>query len=210
MGSSTNFSPDCSGMRFDSPTFLNCPPNYLHVLSESCSLVSPALVHGQYRDRPCSTISRVHAGLRLGAFQDSPLARQVFDKSGVRDQVLIVARDSVSSGCARGGLRTNCIFASPNQPAPGSRRTAHRVAAHRLRRAFGTERSAGSSRDADAVLSDSGKLLHADGEAGDKRSRDVLSAAAQKLLESRARFRTSDPDRVLQIWNALIDGRWSR
>jgi DNA-binding NarL/FixJ family response regulator len=59
------------------------------------------------------------------------------------------------------------------------------------------------------VFAPGGEVLHAEAEARADDQRLALSAAVRGLAQSQARYRTHQPDRVVQLWNALISGRWS-
>ena len=84
------------------------------------------------------------------------------------------------------------------------RMTAHIATALRLRRRI--EREAAEE---EAVLSPSGSLLHATGEAKQADARERLRAAARAMDRARGPLRKNDPQEALELWRALCAGRWS-
>lgn len=96
---------------------------------------------------------------------------------------------------------------------PGERATFQMLSAHikaglRLRRRLpGAARAADVSRDG-AVLSPSGRVLHAEGEARDPSAREELSARAAEVDRARTE-RSGRGEDALAIWQGLVRGRWS-
>jgi DNA-binding CsgD family transcriptional regulator len=89
----------------------------------------------------------------------------------------------------------------------GSHLTAALRLRHRLR-ANPKERTAGAPA-AEAILSPSGDLLHAETSAKGQDARAQLRRAAIAIDLARGRLRTSDPDAALALWQGLVSGRWS-
>jgi DNA-binding CsgD family transcriptional regulator len=154
---------------------------------------------------------RVYAGRRpvesLSSIQgDFPLreealnviaAREVPDALGVRAHnpeqrsVLILA-------CSR----VRCRVPGPRQRAALNRIAAHVAAAARLRLSGAAEPD-----DADAVLSVAGRLEHL-AIVDDGNAPSVLPDAVRSRSMAR-KLRREDPARALQLWQALVAGRWS-
>jgi len=82
--------------------------------------------------------------------------------------------------------------------------TAHVGTALRLRRRIERE-----ALEEEAVLSPSGKLLHASGRAKHADARDRLRTAALAIDRARGPLRRKNPEEALEIWRALCAGRWS-
>jgi len=83
----------------------------------------------------------------------------------------------------------------------------HLAAAQRLRRRLGLANSAES---AEAVLSPDGhRVEHAIGTATSHIAQDALRAAAVRIDRARGKIRTSDPERALDGWKALVAARWT-
>ncbi|HEX8795216.1 MAG TPA: LuxR C-terminal-related transcriptional regulator [Polyangiaceae bacterium] len=79
----------------------------------------------------------------------------------------------------------------------------HIAAAHRLRR-----RLALGPRQA-CVLSTDGKVLHADGDATERRVRERLRDAVVSRDRARTRRMRSDAISALALWDGLVAGRWT-
>lgn len=132
---------------------------------------------------------------RLGPLIAGSEWEPVLHATGTRDVVGAVGLDPNGRGIV---LSYGTI--SPRVPAR-RRWTMERIAAHLA----SAGRLRASAPHEDAVLDASGRLL--DARAGADRSRDVLRDAARRIDRARSR-RTSDEERV-ELWNALVEGRWS-
>jgi DNA-binding CsgD family transcriptional regulator len=86
------------------------------------------------------------------------------------------------------------------------RLTLERLAAH-VHTALRARRRRGLADD--AVLSASGRLLHAEGEAKSSASREALREAAVAIDRARGGLRRTDPDAALEAWRAMVKGRWT-
>lgn len=93
--------------------------------------------------------------------------------------------------------------------------TAHLRAAHRLRRAIenqGLRRAAktGLPLDAEAVIDASDfRIAEAAGRATSRPALAALRDAAEQKDRARGHLRDSDPEKALELWRALVRGRWS-
>jgi DNA-binding CsgD family transcriptional regulator len=88
-----------------------------------------------------------------------------------------------------------------------SRVAAHVAAGARLRRNL-AERS-DVLEGGEAILSISGRLEHAEPSAQGTTTRNVLRQAVLKMDRARSRKGRADSDEALDLWRALIAGRWS-
>jgi DNA-binding CsgD family transcriptional regulator len=93
---------------------------------------------------------------------------------------------------------------------------AHIASAYRLRRAlFHGEKGSGDDSNglphgAEAVLdSDGFRLVDSIGHAKDSKAIEVLRRAARRVDKARGALRKDDPEKALEIWKALVRGRWS-
>ena len=77
---------------------------------------------------------------------------------------------------------------------------AHLGAALRLRQLAGLT---------DAVLSPSGKVLHAEADAKSATARRALVDAVIASERARGRLRRKDPDEAVKAWQALVSGQWT-
>jgi DNA-binding CsgD family transcriptional regulator len=81
-----------------------------------------------------------------------------------------------------------------------SRLSAHLAAAARLR---------ARPVEADAILTPSGKVEHAEEAARPPQRVAALRRAVREIEAARGTLRRSHPERALAMWTALVDGRWS-
>lgn len=99
----------------------------------------------------------------------------------------------------------------PDQPFPRARvlglAAAHLGAAVRLRRLATPAQVDGDGTD--SILSPTGKVLHAVGDATDKGNRESLVEAVVRRERARGRLRRTDPEEAAQLWSVLVSGRWS-
>jgi DNA-binding CsgD family transcriptional regulator len=82
---------------------------------------------------------------------------------------------------------------------------AHIGAALRLRRTLCEDPFA----DAEAVLEPSGAFAHAESPAQPSSARAALRDAVIASERARGSMRRAEPDRALELWQALVAGRWS-
>jgi DNA-binding CsgD family transcriptional regulator len=154
-------------------------------------------------------IQRVHFAdqIPLGLASELPLDaahpavttyRNGLARNGVFDQA---AFNTVSPAIK--GLTVVAAQVQPRRFDARTRRLWARVSAHvaaalRLRDALG---------EPDAVLTPSGRIEHAEGEARD--AREVLRDAVLRQDKARGSMRRKDPEAATEAWTALVDGRWS-
>lgn len=92
---------------------------------------------------------------------------------------------------------------------------AHFAAAYRLRRAIRLEAEEHRSEPelphgAEVVIDPSGfRITHAIGPAREKGALESLRDAAKKVDRARGKLREADPLQALELWKALVRGRWS-
>jgi DNA-binding CsgD family transcriptional regulator len=95
---------------------------------------------------------------------------------------------------------------------------AHFAAGYRLRRAIrleAGEHQSGSNlpdlpHGAEVVIDPSGfQIAHAVGQAREKSALESLRDAAKTVDRARGKLRKEDPLRALELWKALVRGRWS-
>jgi DNA-binding CsgD family transcriptional regulator len=80
---------------------------------------------------------------------------------------------------------------------------AHVAAAHRLR-----TRSAHAARD-DCVIAPGGRIVHAEGDAASRTTRDLLRDAVVARDRARTKAVRADAEEALALWPGLVSGRWS-
>jgi DNA-binding CsgD family transcriptional regulator len=127
---------------------------------------------------------------------------------GIRDCVGVLSRDP--SGHV-------IVFAAPSpdlrrptrrEVATWSRIAAHIGAGARLRRALPGLRNDDLADGADAVLSPSGFVTHAEVGAQSPDARESLRLAAKAIDRARSKARSNE-DEALDLWQGLVAGRWS-
>ncbi len=119
------------------------------------------------------------------------------------------------------GVRIIAPLPTATKLAPRSRERwkmlgAHVASGYRLRRALSAMGAAsqpeptGLPLEAEAVLDVSGfRIVDSVGPATEANAGDVLRRAARSVDRSRGQLRATDPQRALDIWTALVGGRWS-
>ncbi len=131
---------------------------------------------------------------------------QVFP--GCQDSAAVLALSPRGVGC----LVTAPLSRTHRYPRSAkqlwARLVAHVVAMQRLRCSL--EAAAVRRRDeGEAVLSPSGRVEHAEGPAQAVSARELLRAAAVESERARGRLRREDPATAVEMWRALVAGRWS-
>lgn len=60
-----------------------------------------------------------------------------------------------------------------------------------------------------AVLSPSGQLLHAEGDASEAPARRALALAVKNIEASRGKLRRTSPEEAMMMWKGLVAGKWT-
>jgi hypothetical protein len=157
-------------------------------------------------------VARFMTGLQFMTVREvthvHPRFLELVTQFGFEDVIGINARDPTGRGC---------FVSLPDRAKKQSQRTLrvyHRLAAHisagfRLRRELAAiaEQGIGVTDHAEAVLSPSGRIEHAVGAAESHPAREALQGALVRI--EAARSRRSDPQDSVELWRALVSGRWS-
>jgi DNA-binding CsgD family transcriptional regulator len=85
---------------------------------------------------------------------------------------------------------------------------AHLAGGYRVRRALEAS-GAGALAMADAILSPSGRVAHANAPAQSRSAREELRSAARAVDRARGALRRRDEEEALDLWKGLVAGRWS-
>lgn len=109
----------------------------------------------------------------------------------------------------RNGIVVNTFAPEGDYFGGGLRKRLFRLLAHlsagfRLRLAVQNE-----GLTPEAILSPSGKVELARGEAAGDAAINVIREAVENIEKSRGRLRRTDPEEALSLWRGLVDGRWS-
>jgi DNA-binding CsgD family transcriptional regulator len=196
-----------SALTVRSPTFLNCSPQMYATMCEGAQLVTSEQLSRAYSGFPCQSLSQCHShGTR--DYPGFKPAKLVEHRAGVRDLLIVRAAHSPATGCAI-AVPTAQVTRFASRTAGVMAKVARHIAvAWRLRQRI-TFVDARPALDVEAVLTDSGRVVHAEGHARNAKQRTMLSTAVRLLAQNKARFRTTHPEQVVRLWTALIDGQWS-
>lgn len=123
----------------------------------------------------------------------------LLEASGFEQVFGVSALDATGRGCALSAPRTR------DATVP-DRITWDRVAAH-LATALRLRRRLGSGPREELVVSDSGRVVHAEGEAA--AARDALRAAAIRIDAARTRRARRNQRAATAMWAALVEAKWS-
>jgi len=200
-----DFSPEGSGIAVDAPVLVGCMPGLFETYVAAARASTPDELADYFAGPPCKSLSE--AAKRFD-FQASRGTQLVAEATGIRDQLLVLAWDGPQCGCAFEAPVGRTLRFPARAAATLSRVARHVAAGRRLRRTLRTTAD-GTALDAEAVVNDRGQLLHAEGEAREPKTSNLLACAAKRLFTDRARLEQSAPDEALRLWNALVDGRWS-
>jgi len=136
----------------------------------------------------------------------SPFA-EAFGPFGIRD--VIGARGLNGGSCvAVAAPRAHLTRGDVRFRATWERVAAHLGAGLRLRESLAGAVPLEALGDDDAVLEPDGRVEHAAGAAKSRSARDRLRDAAIRMDRARGRSR-DDANVALDLWRALVDGRWS-
>ncbi len=125
---------------------------------------------------------------------------------GAADKVSLNAIELDGGGCMLGSFRATKEPMKEDEQFELARAAGHLVAAHRLRRRFGTQPHAESS---DAILEPGGRLVHATPASGAKERRDHLERAVRARDRARERKGRSDAPCAAEGWAPFVDLRWT-
>ena len=120
------------------------------------------------------------------------------------DLLGVVALDAAGRGLFIGCGYDRRVMLDRAMRARWTRSGVHLAAGERLRRALDGRRSEG-----EAILTPSGRVEHAVGEAKAAPALRSLRIRTVAIDRARGRQRRSDPDAALEAWRGLIAGRWS-
>jgi DNA-binding CsgD family transcriptional regulator len=126
---------------------------------------------------------------------------------GVRDVVGVVARDPTGHAVFFSAPSPDLRRPTRQERLVWSRIAAHISAGSRLRRALCVA-TPDVADGADAVLSPSGAIAHAEVVLQDRGAMDSLRRAARAIDRARSKARANE-DEALELWQGLVAGQWS-
>ncbi len=160
---------------------------------------SPDRVAWVFRTQACRTASE-------GPDWANQPAAKLFRTWGITDILFVNGVDPSGIGCF-----VTAKLSEGQRVDRGTKRRLARLAAH-FAAGYRLVRRLSAPLDpdrADAVLSPSGKLLHAREPAKDDASRAALRDAAVAVEGARGSLRRRDPDAAVEAWRGLVAARWS-
>jgi DNA-binding CsgD family transcriptional regulator len=156
---------------------------------------SPDRVAWVFRTQACRTASE-------GPDWANQPAAKLFRTWGIEDILFVNGLDASGIGCFFTAKLSRRAPVARTVAARWSRIAAHLGAGYRLQRRLTLAAS-------EAVLTPSGKLEHAEGEARDADARDALRRAVVAVERARGKLRRSAPHEAVETWRASVSARWS-
>ena len=185
------------------------PKDFAERHLRALATTAPEVLRRQLRSVPVTT------GSACGAAHPGELDHYLSHIGDAKDVVYFTAVDAGGAGIA--------VFAPLSRVAGLSRRdrkrwemvAAHVEVGHRLRRAVAEPHHAAVApsrlpHGAEAVLeTTSFQVVDAVGRAKERHARKRIRDTAIAIDQARGQMRETDPDRALEMWRALVQGRWS-
>lgn len=137
----------------------------------------------------------------------APWAAHLYPQ-GIRDVLTLNALDVDGKGLAITALMSEQGKLSDFEREHLQRVSAHLVSAYRLRRANQLASVLGTS-NVEAILDTEGKVQHAEAQAEAAAKDGTLLSAASMIAKARNQLRHASPEQALEVWRALVAGRWS-
>ena len=192
--------------------------DWIHIRNVAFERLPPEFVQRIF-DQPEASLeqrkafTRLYTSLSFGSLREKfvPVAPGIgvlLEHFGFEDLVGINALDPTARGCMIGVVAGKRRF--PRRTVEVWRRLAAHVAAgNRLRRTLQalTQENVDPTTTAEAVLTPAGRVEHALDPAKPRAARTALCDALVGI--HRARARNADPARAIDLWRALVSGRWS-
>lgn len=182
----------------------------VHALALTTAMkVTPRAILGRVLDTPSWATS---ASQVIGpGFPSHPLTRALGHPHGMHDVVTVNVHGLDGRGLVFAAAQRSLRTISRAERRRWAMCTAHVAAAMRLRGdGDGGCADARLGRDdVEAVLDPSGRVVHAEGLARDGDARAALCEGALAMARARGALREHEPELALDVWQGLVDGRWS-
>jgi DNA-binding CsgD family transcriptional regulator len=171
-------------------------------------------VDDEFRRKASATIAMMSPEGLAGAYPRVPVAGYIsqlanrFVDNGALAYIHPTARDAFGVVGGNPSGRGVVLHGGHARPGPVSRRDRAvwtYVASHL---AAGLRLSEGPG-ETDAVMTPSGRLEHAEGDAKGAEARATLAEEARAIERARGRLRRTDPVEAVTLWRSLIGGQWS-
>lgn len=191
------------GMRVGKVVTYRGSPVFVRAIQLTNAALSKEDVKATYLGTPAI----VTATERVGVARWNALARP-HSPSEIVDCAAVIAADARGVGCMINVPMARLHRYPPRVRRVWARVSAHVVAMQRLRRGL-ARLGARQRAEGEAVLSSDGKVRHAEGPARSRSARALLRAPALDRERARSRLRRDSPEEAVELWRALVDGRWS-
>ena len=165
------------------------------------SLPGGEFVRRFYPPGPMCAAASTCSGLSPEEWRRWSHAERVRRATGMQDAIGVLSGGS--EGCVLAAPKMDVGPIGRHFASTWTRIAAHLSAAHRLRRKLPLVPSS------EAVLTPSGRIEHAEGDARDGAARTALTHAAKSIDRARGPLRRRNPEEAVDLWRALVAGRWS-
>lgn len=193
------------------PIFVASPAGLAEGITKATTLADPSMVRESYYGaRWYQSFSETIQSSAHGEYDELEAVRWMRENLGMADVLMARIADPASFGI---GIGVPCPTISrfpPRKAGLVARLSRHVAAGHRLRRYLSNESTRSDHGVPDAVLTADGtRVLDARDEAKEPRNRLLLTSAARRILNARNHLRAESPERAVELWRALVNGRWS-
>jgi DNA-binding CsgD family transcriptional regulator len=178
-------------------------PELQTVTAQLIRSLPPEYVRETYAKVPCCTAS--HAGDQQVREATRAAAQRFFYVYGWKDFLVVNALDPTGHGIYMGMPLPEETSLPSRVKTVWSRLAIHIAAGYRLRRRLA---SAGAE-PAEAILTPSGKIEHAEPESQSSAMQTSLREAVRTIERTRGSMRRKEPERAVAEWQGLIAARWT-
>ncbi len=185
------------------------PKDFAERHLRALSTTDPELLRRQLRPGSATT------GSEYAKDDPEQLAHYVSHVDYCKDVLFLTAVDPKGVGVAIVAPLPEVTTLSPQDAQRWQMLAAHVEAGHRLRQGItgedvGQENKSPLPNEADAIFDAKNfRVTEAVGEARGRTTARKLREAAIAIDRARGKMRNTDPDEALEIWKALVRGRWS-
>lgn len=195
---------DPDALRFTTPRVLGAPTATSLAFGAALRLLPARMVRQAFG----GTTAMASASQVFGLGQkldEHFLVKHFGHPFGFHDMIGFKVRDPSGAGLLVVAALPEIREVSRREREPWEMCAAHVAAALRLRRTLTSDSFTG----AEAVLEPDGSVAHAEGSATSRDARAVLREAVLATERARGPLRKTDPTEALELWQALVAGRWS-
>ena len=174
----------------------------------------PALVSALnhcYRVWPLCGTFREQLPLSMAKEEQRSSVVDTYERHGVRDQLIVHARESSGVGLTALVFANHLIQLAPQQIRLLELVATHVATAYRLhRRLHGNQPSEQTETPAvEAILDQRGRVEHAEQPARSASAREKLGEAVRLREWAQGRIRHDAPERAVAAWKGMVNARWT-